>query len=52
VVISGLFRPEDFILDGNPHNVCIRDLQFTHNRILSAKSMAKRIITKNLNIRK
>jgi hypothetical protein len=35
MVIAGLFRPLNFVLDGDPDDIRIRDLQTTHDVLLS-----------------
>jgi hypothetical protein len=40
VIVAGLFRAQDFLLHCNPHDLRIRDLQFTHARALLSLNMA------------
>jgi hypothetical protein len=41
VVIAGFFGPLDFVLDGEPHDVGIRDFQTTHDGLLSESIIAQ-----------
>ena len=40
VIIAGFLGSQDFLLHRNPHDLFIRDLQFTHGRALLSQNMA------------
>jgi hypothetical protein len=40
VIVAGFLRAQDFLLHCNPHDLRIRDLQFTHARALLHHNMA------------
>jgi hypothetical protein len=42
VIIPGLLGPEDFLLQGDSHNVCVLDFQFSHIGLLSPGSIPER----------
>jgi hypothetical protein len=47
MVIAGFFGPLDLILDGESHDVSIRDIQTTHDGLLSEVIISKITIMRN-----
>jgi len=42
VIIPGLLGPKDLLLQGDSHNVCVLDFQFSHIGLLSSGSIPER----------
>jgi hypothetical protein len=47
MVIAGFFGPLDLILEGESHDVSIRDIQTTHDGLLSEVIISKITIMRN-----
>lgn len=47
LVIAGFSRPLDFVLDGDPDDIRIRDFQTTHDGLLSESVISETVIMRN-----